>query len=244
MRKNVHDNRFAQGFDLTDYAHRQLCASIEHVPKYVCAPTNHPAVYIVETIPAQAQYTVSINSYTCACRRWDDLQVPCIHACKAILARGDNVVKYTGLMFHTSSMIQAYSGRFLPVMRQDLLPEPNRKALKYTTQPGHPKKEEYPPKDSKRQLYEANMARLSRLGHLQNVPVVEVLSTTTHQLVGEPSRQTLHNRTVFSPQTPATFILKVTKTNAFPNLVFYILLGDMCMSMRCLKHPQISTFMY
>ena len=59
----------------------------------------------------------------------------------------------------------------------------------------------------------------NEIGHLQNVPVVEVLSTTTHQLVGEPSRQTLHNRTVFSPQTPATFKLKVTKNNnAFLNL--------------------------
>ena len=99
VRKNVHDNRFAQGFDLTDYAHRQLCASIEHVSKSVCAPTNHPAVYIVETIPAQAQYTVNINSHTCTCRRWDDLQVPCIHACKAILARGENLVQYTGLQW-------------------------------------------------------------------------------------------------------------------------------------------------
>ena len=92
---------------------------------------------------------MNINSHTCTCRRWDDLQVPCIHACKAILARGENVVKYTGLTFHTSSMIQAYSGRFLPVIRQDLLPEPNRKAPKYTTQPDRPQKRRVPSKGSK-----------------------------------------------------------------------------------------------
>ena len=103
----------------------------------------------METVSDNSQFTVDLQARTCTCSRWNDLKGPCVHACRVIHHTGGKVQSYVCTPFLTETMVGAYSGHFLPVMKQNLVPRQGRKAPLFITQAGHPKKRRIPSRGSK-----------------------------------------------------------------------------------------------
>ena len=71
--------------------------------------------------------------------------------------------EYVNCVFCTEEMVQAYCSHFLPVMKQDLVPVPNRKAPLFHTQPGRPKKRCIPSKRSKEAVVRSKHGKATKV---------------------------------------------------------------------------------
>ena len=123
---------------------------------YKTLPTNTPDIFLVETVSGHTQFTVNVHAHTCTCKRWDDYKIPCVHACRVICDSGKAVQGFVSGPFLTQNMILAYSGMFLPVMKQNLVPREGRLAPVFVVQAGRPKKRRIPSKGSREAVVRAS----------------------------------------------------------------------------------------
>ena len=185
IRKQAHEQRLLGGNVLTAYAHTTISASITQLSYYKTLPTNTPDIFLVETVSGHTQFTVNVHAHTCTCKRWDDYQIPCVHACRVICDSGKAVQGFVSGPFLTQNMILAYSGMFLPVMKHNLVPREGRLAPVFVVQAGRPKKRRIPSKGSREAVVRANHGAKKKQEAQLYALHVEQLGTTMPLLAGE-----------------------------------------------------------
>ena len=65
--------------ELCEYASNQIGTSVPYLASYKYSPTNVDQVYVVYTDHLN-QWQINLANKTCTCKRYDELQLPCVHA--------------------------------------------------------------------------------------------------------------------------------------------------------------------
>ena len=127
------------GRPLCDRATQDISRSAEFLASYKVLETNAQNVFMVYTDHVN-QWEVNLGIKSCTCKRYDELQIPCVHALKVITSRHLQVHEYCSTKFLSTSIVAAYSEPFTPAILLGLVPETNRRPPAYRNLAGRPRK--------------------------------------------------------------------------------------------------------
>lgn len=71
-------------------------------------------------------YSVDMNSWTCGCRKWEMVGMPCVHAAAVIIGRKEQVGNYVSDYYKTKTWQETYKNRIRPVQGMLVWPRLNR----------------------------------------------------------------------------------------------------------------------
>ena len=125
--------------ELCEYASNQIGSSVPYLASYKYSPTNVDQVYVVYTDHLN-QWQINLANKTCTCKRYDELQLPCVHALKVITAERLRLQDHCSTIFHATSLALAYSSPFMPAVLTGLQAEANRQPPSYRNLAGRPRK--------------------------------------------------------------------------------------------------------
>ncbi|CAL8084610.1 unnamed protein product [Prunus armeniaca] len=92
------------------------------------------------------QYMVDLDNYTCSCRKWDLLGIPCANRIAVIHYKGGKALDdYVNSYYSKDSYMALYNNLIIPINGSQLWEKTNQTAIKppaYTRQLGRPRKDE------------------------------------------------------------------------------------------------------
>lgn len=100
---------------------------------------GHNVVHRIEKnllAPSGSEQTVDLDAQTCTCGRFQELLIPCPHACRAIADRGEDPYMYVGGMYSKTRLLELRD--VVPVVSLPVKCQSDRHLLKRG--PGRPKK--------------------------------------------------------------------------------------------------------
>ena len=125
--------------ELCEYASNQIGTSVPYLASYKYSPTNVDQVYVVYTDHLN-QWQINLENKTCTCKRYDELQLPCVHALKVLTAEHLRLQDHCSTIFYATSLALAYSSPFMPAVLTGLQAEANRQPPSYRNFDGRPRK--------------------------------------------------------------------------------------------------------
>ncbi|XP_042029713.1 uncharacterized protein LOC121776580 [Salvia splendens] len=76
-----------------------------------------------QVIGPYGQYVVNMRNFTCSCRLWQLIGIPCTHAIATINKNGDDVTRYVSRYYLKSTMIMLYENVLYPINGVDNWPK-------------------------------------------------------------------------------------------------------------------------